>query len=204
MDANIRRRFLLLAATSLGLAPSVPSWALGFGGGAREAFGARFAPAARAGDRRRVREGRSRAIDSLLEWNEVALEATGIDHTPVAAGDTRTFGEQLGPGRSSRALAIVHIAIFDAMNAIERRYRGYADLAATPQSTRWMQPSRKRAMTRWRRCFLAARCLRRCAAQDLAGVRDLSARARHRTRCECGGSDPGRANTVQPLNFRWD
>ena len=41
---------------------------------------------------------------------------------------TRVFGEQLGPGRSSRAMAIVHIAIFDAVNAIARRYRSYTGI----------------------------------------------------------------------------
>ena len=179
MDANIRRRFLLLAATSLGLAPSVPSWALGFGGGAREAYGAHFAPAARAGDRRRVRQGRKRAIDSLLEWNEVALEATGIDHSPVAAGDTRTFGEQLGPGRSSRALAIVHIAIFDAINAIERRYRGYTDLAAAPRGTSMDAAIAQAGHDALAAMFPSQRdAFDEALAQDLAGVRDLSARAR--------------------------
>ncbi len=48
-------------------------------------------------------------------WNKIALDATGLDHTPVALGEHRTFGEQLGPTRASRAMAIVHIAIFDAM-----------------------------------------------------------------------------------------
>src|SRR5262249_18589282 len=38
------------------------------------------------------------------------------------------FGEQFGPGRASRAMAIVHIAMFDAMNAIEGGYHGYTGL----------------------------------------------------------------------------
>src|SRR5258705_10839042 len=54
----------------------------------------------------------------LQYWNEIAINASGLDHTPVPSGDSRVFGEQLGPGRSSRAMAIVHIAIFDAVNAI--------------------------------------------------------------------------------------
>src|SRR5207249_3618665 len=41
----------------------------------------------------------------------------------------RGFHEQLGPGRASRATAIVHIAIFDAMNAIEGGYESYAGIA---------------------------------------------------------------------------
>ncbi len=51
-------------------------------------------------------------------WNEVAIDASGLDHTPVANGEARVFGEQLGPARASRAMAIMHIAIFDAVNAI--------------------------------------------------------------------------------------
>ena len=54
----------------------------------------------------------------LKDWNRIAIDASGLDHTPVAPGETRTFGEQLGPGRASRAMAIVHIAIFDSVNAI--------------------------------------------------------------------------------------
>src|SRR5216684_5578836 len=65
------------------------------------------------------------ALDSIHRWNEIAINASGLDHTPVAPGETRVFGEQLGPGRSSRAMAIVHIAIFDAVNAIVQRYQSY-------------------------------------------------------------------------------
>ncbi|MBV9617999.1 MAG: hypothetical protein JO201_02200, partial [Verrucomicrobia bacterium] len=53
-------------------------------------------------------------LDSIHRWNQIAIDASGLDHTPVAPGELRTFGEQLGPGRSSRAMAIVHIAMFDA------------------------------------------------------------------------------------------
>src|SRR5260370_406723 len=39
------------------------------------------------------------AIDSIHRWNAIAINASGLDHTPVAPGEIRTFGEQLGPGR---------------------------------------------------------------------------------------------------------
>jgi hypothetical protein len=68
-------------------------------------------------------------------WNQVAIDATGLDHTPVAPGEARTFGEQLGPGRSSRAMAIVHIAMFDAINAITGRYESYTGLPRTTHDT---------------------------------------------------------------------
>ena len=63
------------------------------------------------------------ALDSIHRWNAIAINASGLDHTPVAPGEIRTFGEQLGPGRSSRAMAIVHIAIFDSVNAVLGGYR---------------------------------------------------------------------------------
>jgi hypothetical protein len=69
------------------------------------------------------------AADWIRRWNDIALDASGLDHTPVAPGESRVFGEQLGPGRSSRAMAIVHIAIFEAVNAIVGGYRSYTELA---------------------------------------------------------------------------
>ena len=61
----------------------------------------------------------------LRHWNEIAINSSGLDHTPVPLGDPRVFGEQLGPGRSARAVAIVHIAIFEAINAIKGGYQSY-------------------------------------------------------------------------------
>jgi hypothetical protein len=77
------------------------------------------------------------ALERLKHWNEIAVNASGLDHTPVPSGDPRVFGEQLGPGRSSRAMAIVHIAIFDAIAAISGGYRTYTGLPPTrrPQAS---------------------------------------------------------------------
>lgn len=72
---------------------------------------------------------------AIYHWNEMAINASGLDHTPVAPGEVRVFGEQFGPARASRAMAIVHIAIFDAVNAIARRYRGYTELAPAVPGT---------------------------------------------------------------------
>jgi hypothetical protein len=66
--------------------------------------------------------------DVLRRWNEIAIDASGLDHTPIVPGEARTFGEQFGPGRSSRAMAIVHVAIFDAVNAIAGQYESYGGL----------------------------------------------------------------------------
>ncbi len=63
--------------------------------------------------------------DWLLYWNIIAINASGLDHTPVAQGEDRVFGEQLGPVRAARAMAIVHIAIFEVINAMENKYKSY-------------------------------------------------------------------------------
>ena len=100
--------------------------AAGIAGGFPGAVGPRYAPEARAHS---VAPGRVvPGAEAVRHWNEVALNATGLDHTPVAPGEHRVFGEQLGPTRSSRAMAIIHIAMFDAVNAIEGRYRTYTGL----------------------------------------------------------------------------
>jgi hypothetical protein len=67
--------------------------------------------------------------DAIREWNAIALDASGLDHTPAGAG------EQIGPGRSSRALAIVHVAIFEAVNAIDGGYQSYVGLRRAPRDT---------------------------------------------------------------------
>src|SRR4029077_3551080 len=68
----------------------------------------------------------------VRHWNEIAVDASGLDHTPPQPAETRVFGENLGPGRASRAIAIVHIAIFDAVNAIAGGYTSYTGLAPAP------------------------------------------------------------------------
>jgi hypothetical protein len=68
----------------------------------------------------------------VVHWNRIAIDASGLDHTPVAAGESRVFGEQLGPGRASKAIAIVQIAVFDAVNAIYGRWHSYTRLAPAP------------------------------------------------------------------------
>jgi hypothetical protein len=75
------------------------------------------------------------ARDRVRHWNEVALNTSGLDHTPLAPGEHRIFGEQFGPLRASRALAIVHIAVFEAVNAITGGYHSYTGLPPAPPNT---------------------------------------------------------------------
>jgi hypothetical protein len=60
---------------------------------------------------------------ALVErWNKIAVDASGFDHQLQASGDPRLYGEQLGPARSSRAMAMVHIAMFAAANTVVGKY----------------------------------------------------------------------------------
>jgi len=75
------------------------------------------------------------SLPRLRYWNQVAVDSSGLDHAPVQPGEQRTFGEALGPGRSSRAIAIVHIAIFDAVNAVAGAFESYAGVQRAKAGT---------------------------------------------------------------------
>lgn len=127
-------------AIMLMLVPPVSVHGAGYPDGIDETFGSRFRPdphqSARPSlDPRHRPRQRSEAAHWILNWNEIAIDASGLDHTPVAPGESRVFGEQLGPGRSSRAMAIVHIAIFDVVNAVEGGYKSYTGIAPAPLAT---------------------------------------------------------------------
>lgn len=68
----------------------------------------------------------------LLSWNEVALQATALDHYNANPDNPPpSYAEQFGPTRASRALAIVHVAMFEAANTISRKYESYKNLKST-------------------------------------------------------------------------
>ncbi|MGH9166094.1 MAG: vanadium-dependent haloperoxidase [Acidimicrobiales bacterium] len=60
-------------------------------------------------------------MDAILYWNDVALEANRVSHT-------NGKNEQTGPPLSARALAIVHLAMYDA----------YAGVPGTPPLTPYL------------------------------------------------------------------
>ena len=71
----------------------------------------------------------------LAYWTDLALSTIAIDHTPPPAGPS-PYAEQRGRTRTSRVMAIFHIAIHDALNAIVQRYPGYsASLPALADSS---------------------------------------------------------------------
>lgn len=56
--------------------------------------------------------------DVVTDWNQTALKATEV------AG--------MGPPVQARAMAIVHAAIYDAVNALDRRHSAYAVTVTVP------------------------------------------------------------------------
>src|SRR5262245_50797347 len=133
MTSPSSRRAFVLGMLALGL--PAPAIAQESAGGLREAFGPRFSLQPTFARTRTRRPRGMGALARLRHWNEVAIDASGLDHTPPPPGDPRVFAEQMGPGRSSRAMAIVHIAVFDAMNAIVGGYRSYTGLRSAPSDT---------------------------------------------------------------------
>ena len=109
----------------------------------------------------------------VRHWNQIAIDASGLDHTPVAPGESRVFGEQVGPGRSARAMAIVHIAVFDAIIAVRGGYESYTGLPRVRAKT-----SLKAAISQAAHDTLAALFPSQAAtfasylADDLARIRD--------------------------------
>src|SRR3954462_4173129 len=59
------------------------------------------------------------AADAVLEWNSVLLDTIRTAKTP--------------PPFAARNMAIVHIAVFDAVNAIDGGYQGYATQRSGPK-----------------------------------------------------------------------
>jgi hypothetical protein len=64
-------------------------------------------------------------MDALFYWNGIALDAVAQDHTGNAP-------DQGGPTRTSRALAIAHLAMYDAYNSIVGLYTPYLPALPTP------------------------------------------------------------------------
>jgi len=71
------------------------------------------------------------ASQRLLFWHDVLLDAIALDHTPDPDTGEVDF-VQGGPGRTSRALAMTQIAVFDAVAVFDRRYTPYHALDLRP------------------------------------------------------------------------
>jgi hypothetical protein len=68
---------------------------------------------------------------AVLDWNEIVQRVTGVDHERIHPDeDPRIGGWQFGPTRTSRAVAIVQIAVADAVAAVTGAYAPYLPAAA--------------------------------------------------------------------------
>jgi len=62
--------------------------------------------------------------DRILMWHEISLDTNALDYVPPATNGT-SYHEQFGPHRSSRAMAVVQLAVFEAVNAARPKFRSY-------------------------------------------------------------------------------
>lgn len=63
---------------------------------------------------------------TLLKWNQITIDASGRDHQANGAK------EQLGPTRAARAVAIVHLAMYDTVSSIKGGYHTYLPHSPAP------------------------------------------------------------------------
>jgi len=176
------RRLCPAAAASLAvllLLAAGSARADGFRDGVRDVLGPRFEDSARRHPRPPHPAPGEAGLDAVRRWNRIAIDASGLDHTPVAPGESRVFGEQIGPGRSARAMAIVHIAIFDAVNAIVGGYRSYTRLPRALHGTSFGAAVAQAAHDTLAALFPSqAASFDALLAEDLAAIRDGSAKKR--------------------------
>jgi hypothetical protein len=67
--------------------------------------------------------------DRVAFWHEVALDSVALDHTPDPDTGEVAF-IQGGPTRTSRAMAMVQIAVYDAVNAFGGFFQPYNDIGS--------------------------------------------------------------------------
>ena len=135
VNTKRHRKGILATVSLLVLSLAVPVWGGEFSRGINDALGPRYKAVPQFHPvRKRPPRHEVGPLARLHHWNEIAINTSGLDHTPVATGEQRVFGEQYGPTRASRAMAIVHIAIFEAVNAIAGDYESYTGLPSASHS----------------------------------------------------------------------
>jgi hypothetical protein len=129
MNLRTNRKSLVSVLTLLTTSLVVTAWSQGGFRSLQEVWGPRYQAASKPpAPTSHPPHPSGNSADLVRHWNEIAINASGLDHTPVAPGENRVFGEQLGPARASRAMAIVHIAVFEVVDALSGNYRSYVGL----------------------------------------------------------------------------
>ena len=72
--------------------------------------------------------------DRILLWNEISLDANALDYVPPITPGA-PYHQQFGPHRSSRAIAVVQLAVFEVVNAKHGEFRSYSGFA--PAADDW-------------------------------------------------------------------
>jgi hypothetical protein len=101
------------------------------------------------------------ALAAVRRWNQHAIDASGVDHAASPS--------QPGPGRASRAMAIVHIAMFESLLAIDGGFDSYLGVLSAPPVA-----SRVAAIARAAHDSLVALYPRQAADLDAKLAADLS------------------------------
>ena len=73
--------------------------------------------------------------DPVLRWNAIEIDPSRLYHTSVQPGEQRTFGEELGPTRTSRAFAMIHIAIADSVATIDGSFATFFPEGTAPRGS---------------------------------------------------------------------
>jgi len=143
MTKNRNRRLLLLALGVLVLGAAVTARTIQHKGSFREFWGPLYSAqsdASQVSAQAQTAPAQSDTVSTLavnpssrmlVRWNGIAIDASGLDHTPVAPGENRVFGEQVGPCRAARAIAIVHIGMFESLNSIVGGFKSYVGFLRT-------------------------------------------------------------------------
>jgi membrane-associated phospholipid phosphatase len=72
--------------------------------------------------------------DRVLMWHEISLDSNALDYVPPLASGT-PYHVQFGPHRSSRAMAVVQLAVFEVVNSAHAKFVSYTGF--TPAQTSW-------------------------------------------------------------------
>ena len=127
------RKLIILTLVTILLGTAMPAWAQKKSSeGVKAYWGTRYKAQKNAPG---LEQAKTKSLKFILRWNQIAIDASGLDHKPVMAGENRVFGEQLGPGRAARAMAIVHIAMFEALNAVTGTFESYTGLFRASKKT---------------------------------------------------------------------
>jgi membrane-associated phospholipid phosphatase len=110
--------------------------------------------------------------DVVLEWNQILIDA-------VRANAVTTGATNVGPTWASRNMAIVHAAIFDAVNAIEQDYTPYLVNIKAARGTSVEAAAAAAASRALSALYPAQQATFQATLQDdLADIRDHRAKAK--------------------------